>query len=138
MPLLTSAVTVVVVLFYFFIATRVPVARRKYNVQLPAITGHPDFERVFRVHQNTLEWMPIFLPSLWLCAFLYNDLIAAALGLVWIVARWFYYAGYARAVDRRIPGFLIQSIACAALLILAIVGIAVRFPGLLAQWRLTP
>jgi len=138
MPLLTSAVTILVVLFYFFIATRVPVARRKYNVQLPATTGHPDFERVFRVHMNTLEWMPIFLPSLWLCAFLYNDLIAAALGLVWIVARWFYYAGYARAVDGRIPGFLIQSIACAALLILAIVGIALRYEILLTHLDLVP
>ena len=138
MPRYSAIVTVLAVVFYFFIATRVGVARQKFGVKLPAIAGHPDFERVFRVHMNTLEWMPIFLPSLWLCAFLYNDLIAAALGLVWIVARWFYYAGYARAVDGRIPGFLIQSIACAALLILAIVGIALRYEILLTHLDLVP
>src|SRR6185503_19610751 len=46
MPQYTSIVTMLVVLFYFFIATRVPLARRKFNVLLPAINGHPDFERV--------------------------------------------------------------------------------------------
>ena len=45
MPQYTSVVTMLVVLFYFFIATRVPLARRKFGVPLPAITGHPDFER---------------------------------------------------------------------------------------------
>src|SRR5213078_1442376 len=93
MPQYTSIVTLLVVLFYFFIATRVPLARRRFNVQLPAITGHPDFERVFRVHQNTLEWMPIFLPSLWLCALFLSDAGAAALGLVWIAGRVLYFLG---------------------------------------------
>jgi glutathione S-transferase len=129
MPQYTSVVTVVVVLFYFFVATRVPLARRKFDVRLPAITGHPDFERVFRVHQNTLEWMPIFLPSLWLCALYLSDVAAAALGIVWIVGRVLYFLGYTQAVERRLPGFFVQSTACALLLIGAIVGIALRFGG---------
>jgi glutathione S-transferase len=123
----TSIVTMVVVLFYLFIGTRVPVARRRFNVQLPAITGHPDFERVFRVHQNTLEWMPIFLPSLWLCAFYLSDIAAAAGGILWIVGRAFYYVGYARAVPSRIPGFFIQFIACLLLFLGTIAGMVMRF-----------
>ena len=55
-------------------------ARGKFGVKLPAISGHPDFERVFRAQMNTLEWMPIFLPSLWLFAIYIGDRIAAALG----------------------------------------------------------
>ena len=129
MPQYTSIVTLLVVLFYFFIATRVPLARRKFNVQLPAITGHPDFERVFRVHQNTLEWLPIFLPSLWLCAIYLSDVGAATLGVLWIVGRTLYYLGYARAVQARLPGFFIQSSACLLLIIGAIVGLAIHFRG---------
>lgn len=64
MPHYTAFVTLLTVALYFFIATRVPVARAKFKVRLPAVTGNPDFERVFRVRQNTLEWMPIFLPCL--------------------------------------------------------------------------
>jgi len=129
MPPYTSIVTMLVVLFYFFIATRVPLARRKFGVQLPAITGHPDFERVFRVHQNTLEWMPIFLPSLWLCAYYLSDVGAAVLGLVWIAGRSFYYVGYTRAVPGRLPGFFIQSSVCLLLVLGAIVGMVMRFWG---------
>lgn len=127
MPQYTSMVALLVVIFYFFIATRVPLARRKFNVQLPAITGHPDFERVFRAHQNTLEWMPTFLLPLWLCAFYFSDAGAAILGVVWIVGRAVYYVGYTREVKGRIPGFFVQSIACLLLIIGAIVGMVMRF-----------
>jgi glutathione S-transferase len=76
-----------------------------YSIKLPAISGDPDFERVFRVQMNTLEWMPIFLPSLWLFAIYISDAIAAALGLVWIVGRILYMIGYMQAVEKRGPGF---------------------------------
>ena len=65
MPYYTPIVTLLAVAFYFFLATRVAVARGKFGVSLPATTGNPDFERIFRVHQNTLEWMPTFLVPLW-------------------------------------------------------------------------
>lgn len=126
MPHYTSIVTLVAVLFYVFIGTRVPLARRRFNVPLPATTGHPDFERVFRAHQNTLEWLPIFLPSLWLCALYSSDIGAAALGVVWLVGRAIYYVGYTRAVVQRLPGFLIQAIACVALIVWAAIGLIVR------------
>lgn len=103
-----------------------PVARRKYNVALPATTGHPNFERVFRVHMNTLEWMPIFLPLLWLCALYLSDITAAVLGLVWIGGRILYFVGYGAVVEKRVPGFFIQFVACALLFAGAIVGFIMR------------
>jgi glutathione S-transferase len=126
MPRYTAIVTLLAVLFYFFIATRVAVARGKFNVPLPAIAGHPEFDRVFRVHMNTLEWMPIFLPLLWMSAIYFSDAAAALLGLVWIGGRAHYYVGYTQAVEKRLPGFFIQSTACILLLIGAIVGIIMR------------
>ena len=63
---LTALVTCLVILMYFVFSFRVGKARGTYGITAPAISGHPDFERVFRVHMNTLEWMPIFLPALWL------------------------------------------------------------------------
>jgi glutathione S-transferase len=126
MPIYTAIVTLLAVVLYFFIATRVSAARRTFNVKLPAIAGHPDFERVFRSHMNMLEWMPIFLPLLWLCAIYLNDLAAAALGLVWIAGRAWYFAGYTEAVEKRAPGFFLQSMACLLLLIGAVIGITMR------------
>ncbi len=60
---------------------------------------------------NTLEWLPIFLPSLWLFAIYISDGLAAALGLVWIVGRVLYMTGYSQAANKRSLGFGIQGIA---------------------------
>jgi len=107
----TALVTLLAVAFYFFTSTQVARARYTYDVKLPAISGHPDFERVFRVQMNTLEWLPIFLPSLWLFAIHISDAIAAAIGAVWIVGRIVYMIGYTKSVPGRGPGFAIQSTA---------------------------
>ena len=76
---------------------------------------------------NTLEWMPTFLVPLWLCAIYLSDLAAAVIGLVWIAGRALYFAGYSRAVEKRLPGFFIQSTACLLLFIGATMGVLMRW-----------
>lgn len=123
MPYYTAIITLITVALYFFLATRVAVARGKFNVPLPAVTGNADFERVFRVHANMLEWLPTFLVSLWLCAIYLSDVAAAVIGAVWVVGRVLYFVGYSKAVEKRLPGFFIQGIACILLFIGACAGI---------------
>ena len=91
-------------------------ARGKSGIAAPATTGDPMLERAFRVHYNTLEWLPIFLVSMWLFALYWNQLVAAALGVVWIIGRIMYATGYARDPAKRSTGFLVQSAAVAILL----------------------
>jgi glutathione S-transferase len=111
----TALVTCLAILFYFFTTTRVAKARAKFSIKVPATTGNPDFERVFRVQMNTLEWMPIFLPSLWLFAIYISDPIAAAIGLVWIAGRILYMTGYSQAANKRGRGYGIQVMAAGIL-----------------------
>jgi uncharacterized membrane protein YecN with MAPEG domain len=118
---LVAIVTILALLLYFMMSLRVGQARARYDVPAPAISGNQDFERVFRVQANTLEWFPLFLPSLWLFAIYWNDLdghdfVAAGAGVVWIVGRYFYMSGYARAANARSAGFGIQALATAVLL----------------------
>ena len=126
MPIYTSFVTVLAIALYFSTGLAVAKARGKYGVKVPATTGNADFERVFRVQMNTLEWMPIFLPLLWLFAFYVRDWAAALIGLVWLVGRVLYIQGYTRAAEDRHRGFTIQGIACGVLLIGAVIGIVWR------------
>ena len=126
MPNYTALVTLLAVVLYFYTGLLVARARAKFGVIAPATTGHPDFDRVFRVQMNTLEWMPIFLPLLWLFALYVSDLGAAVLGLVWIAGRIVYIRGYTQAADKRHRGFSIQAFASGALLIGAIAGIVWR------------
>ena len=111
----TALVTCLALAFYFFTSFQVGKARATFGVKAPAATGNPDFERVFRVQMNTLEWMPLFLPSLWLFAIYISDPIAAAIGVVWIVGRILYMTGYAQAAEKRGRGFGIQALAAGVL-----------------------
>ena len=95
--------TCLAIVFYFFTSIQVSRARVDFGVKVPAISGNPDFERVFRVQMNTLEWMPIFLPSLWLFAIYISDHRRHARpGLDH--RPHLYVIGYARAAKTR-PGF---------------------------------
>ena len=122
----TALVTCLALLAYFLISFQVGKARETYGIKAPAISGNPDFERVFRVQMNTLEWMPIFLPALWLFAIYVSDAMAAALGVVWIVGRILYMIGYTKAANKRGPGFAIQGVAAGILWLGATGGILWR------------
>jgi glutathione S-transferase len=123
MPKYTALVTLLALILYFWLSLNVARARGKYGIKAPAIAGNPDFERVFRVQMNTLEWMPIFLPALWLAAAYSSDLIAALLGLVWIAGRLLYMRGYTQAAEKRETGFFVQASAAGILWVTALIGV---------------
>lgn len=59
-----AVVTLLAALVYFVMAARAAATHSKVGILAPTMTGDPLLERTVRAHQNTLEWMPIFLPSL--------------------------------------------------------------------------
>ena len=123
---LTALVTLLAIAFYLFTSINVSRARTRTGVKAPAMSGHPDFERAFRIQMNTLEWMPIVLPSLWLFAIYISDAVAAGIGALWIVGRIVYFIGYSKAAAKRGPGFLIQALAAIALWVGALGAVVVR------------
>jgi len=98
-------------------------ARAKYGVRAPATTGQADFERVNRVHQNTLEALIVFIPAVWIFGLYLSPLWAAGLGVVFIVGRAIYAVGYFRAAEKRGPGAGITGLTNIALVIGALVGV---------------
>jgi uncharacterized membrane protein YecN with MAPEG domain len=111
-----ALVTLIALLVYIWMGISVGRARAKTGIAAPAMTGDPLLERHIRAHYNTLESLPIFLPSMWLFAIYWNDLWAAALGAVWIVGRVLYFLGYVKDPAKRELGFMIQILATLALL----------------------
>ena len=113
----TAVVTLLTLLVYFWMSLQVGSARGKCGISPPAMTGDPLLERAVRVQSNTLEWLPIFLASLWLFAIYWSELAAAALGIVWIIGRVIYAFGYMADPAKRSAGFMIQFFATALLLL---------------------
>ena len=119
----TGLITFFAVLFYFGTAMNVGNVRRATGIKAPATIGNDVFERAYRVQMNTLEWMPIMLPGLWLFALYVSDAWAAAIGGVWILGRMMYLYAYMQAASKRGPGFGIQALAVTVLWIGALYGI---------------
>ncbi len=111
-----AIVTLLALLTYFWMGLQVGRARSKCGISAPAMTGDPVLERTIRAHYNTLEWLPLFLVPLWLFAIYWNELIAAGVGVVWIVGRIVYQLGYVADPGKREAGFVIQALAVAVLL----------------------
>ena len=122
-------VTLAALLFYFWTGLKVGQGRSKYNVPAPAISGNPEFERLFRVQMNTLEWLPMFLVSLWIFAMYWDDVVAALIGSVWIVGRYLYAHGYALAANQRGTGFMIQGVAVLILFMGGLIGAVMSLFG---------
>ena len=117
-----AIVTALALLVYLWTVIGVGAARRKSGIKAPTMTGDPLLERAVRVQANTLEWLPIFLPSLWLCHLFWQPqdqtgIIVAAIGVVWIVGRILYALGYVKDPSKREMGFLIQFLASIVLLL---------------------
>lgn len=98
-------------------------ARMRYGVKAPATSGHPDFERAFRVQMNTLEAVLVFLPSLWLAVHYGSPLWAGLAGLVWVVGRVWYALAYLKDAAKREGGFMLGSIGWLATLAIGVIGL---------------
>jgi glutathione S-transferase len=122
----TALITTLSLLTYFWTMFMVGRARGKFKLDAPATVGHPEFERVFRVHQNTLENFAMYLPGLWLFAAFVSDRWAAAIGIVWIVGRVIYARGYYAEASKRGTGFVISLGAAGVLVLGALIGIVVQ------------
>jgi glutathione S-transferase len=98
-------VTALALLQFIVFGFKVGGARGRYGVKAPAITGNEVFERHFRVQQNTLELLIAFVPGLYLFSRYFSPLIAAALGVVYLIGREVYAVSYVKEPAKRSAGF---------------------------------
>jgi uncharacterized membrane protein YecN with MAPEG domain len=120
----TALITMLTLLMYYEQNITISVARKKYGVKIPHTTGNLDFERVFRVHYNTLEQLPLFLIPLWFFALTISSYWAGWLGLVWLIGRAGYTYGYYQAADKRHSyGSVLSYLSGTVLIIGSLIGI---------------
>ena len=123
MTQLPALVTLLTVLLLFGTMWLVGRARGKYAIKAPATSGHPMFERAYRVQMNTLEQTVMFLPTLWLAAHYGFTGWAGIAGLVWLLGRAWYATAYMADPAKRGPGFALASLGWIALLVMAAIGV---------------
>lgn len=97
-------------------------ARSKYGVHAPATSGHPAFERLYRVQMNTLELLVAFVPALYLASRYWSPHLVAAAGVVYLVGRLVYLRAYAKDPASRGLGFALSAFPILAMLAATLVG----------------
>jgi|SRR5208282_536975 len=122
-----ALITVLALIEYMVLGVMVGQARGRYKIEAPATTGDPMFERYFRVHQNTLESLIVFLPALWICGLTLSRRGAALLGLLYIIARAVYARGYLADPGKREAGVIMTFAASGLLIIGSLIGIIIHW-----------
>jgi glutathione S-transferase len=120
-----AAATVIAMLAliqYLYFGIEVGRARGRYGVQAPAVTGDPQFERVFRAHYNTLEQLIVFLPALFAATWFVHELYALSAGFLFLLGRTLYFRTYVAAAEKRGPGMILTMLANVALVLGALAG----------------
>jgi glutathione S-transferase len=123
LPVYTPLITLLIALYYLWIAINVSIVRGKVKISAPTVTGDPLLERALRVQMNAVEAAPALLIGLWMAALWMSDLWAAAIGLVWLVARVVYLLSYMANPASRGPAFGAQFFAMLALIGMGLVGV---------------
>jgi len=116
--------TILAVLVTLLLGGRVGYLRGRLKIDAPATVGHPQFERAFRTHANTVENLLLFVPLLWTATLFYGGQIPFWLGLAWILSRIIYAFGYAQTnTQMRGPGAGIGFLALIGLSVVSVIGL---------------
>ena len=119
---LPQLVTVLTMVLLAAILVSVGRARGRFGIHAPTMTGPVEFERVLRVHANTIENTVLFLPCLWLSVQYWGAFWPGVIGLVWLLGRVWFAVAYGGGGNRG-PAFTIAIVANAVLLIAALIGV---------------
>lgn len=123
---ITTALALLQAIFFAF---QVGSARQRYGIKAPAVSGHEDFDRHYRVHQNTLEQLIVFLPSLWMFGYFVHPLWGAGIGLLFVLSRFMYRSAYVNDPKSRSAGFGLGFVAMIVLLLGSVVGAIMSWMG---------
>lgn len=119
-----NLVIVLALIQFTFFGALVAIARGKLGVAAPAMSGTPEFDRLVRVHLNTMERLVLFVPLLWMAAQFWSPTWVAAVGVVILVGRMLYWKGYVKSPEGRSLGNIVSMLPIGALLVANLVGLA--------------
>jgi len=118
-----TLIVLLALLQYVWFTGRVGLARGKYNVNAPACDGDEAWNRLFRVQQNTMEQLIVFVPATYAFAIYLSELWVLAPGLAFIIGRFLYSAEYVKDPASRTPGMAITLLSNVVLVLGALFGL---------------
>ena len=116
-------VILLALLQFLYFTFRVGASRGKYGVHAPSTAGHETWERIYRVQQNTMEQLLMFIPGMLAFAYFVSPLWALLPGVAYLAGRQVYSYHYVVDPKKRGPGMALSFFANTALIFGAIAGL---------------
>jgi glutathione S-transferase len=109
---LSIVIIMLALIQYLFFGLRTGIARGKFNIEAPKVSGHETWERYNRVHLNTLEQLIVFIPALLTFSYYVSSKWAVLPGVAFLIARQAYSMMYVKNPKGRTfpPTFFINII----------------------------
>ena len=118
-----TLIVLLALLQYVWFTARVGLARGKYNVNAPACDGDENWNRLFRVQQNTMEQLIVFIPATYAFAYYLSELWVLIPGLAFMIGRFLYSAEYQKDPKTRTPGMAITLLSNVVLVLGSLFGL---------------
>jgi glutathione S-transferase len=119
-------IILVALLQYIFFTGRTGFTRSKYEVQAPKISGNETWERIYRVQQNTMEQLIIFIPSMLIFSNYVSNTWVMLPGVIFLVGRQIFSHFYITNPDNRAPGMVMSLFSNVALVIGSLIGVGLQ------------
>ncbi len=111
---------------FIYFTLRTGITREKYGVNAPSTVGNETWERIFRVQQNTMEQLVMFIPGMLAFAHFVSPRWALLPGVLYLAGRQLYSYLYISNPKKRAPGVALSFLPNIALILGAIIGLAMR------------
>ncbi len=117
----------IALLQYIYFTMITGISRSKYNVDAPATTGNETWECLYRVQQNTLEQIIIYIPAVLAFAHYVSSTWVLIPGIAYLVGRQIYAFLYVKNPPKRGLGMLLTLLSNLAMVVGTIIAIVLNF-----------
>jgi uncharacterized membrane protein YecN with MAPEG domain len=123
------AIILIALLQFIFFTARTGFSRGKYDVKAPKTVGNERWERIYRIQQNTLEQLVIFIPSMVIFSLYVSATWVLLPGILFIAGRHIYSRLYLQSPENRGPGMILSFFSNIALVIGNLIGVSLDLLG---------
>ena len=119
-----TIIVLIALLEYLYFTGRVGANRGKLGIEAPATTGHPEWECMYRIQQNTLEQLIVFIPAIYAFYVYVSETWVWLPGAMFVLGRLIYSVGYLNQPGKRALG-MVMTFFTNVLMVLIILGMLV-------------
>jgi uncharacterized membrane protein YecN with MAPEG domain len=116
-------IILIALLQYLYFTGRTGFGRVKYKVMAPSCKGDETWERMFRVQQNTMEQLVVFVPGMLAFAHLVSVTWALLPGVLFVLGRAIFARAYIAEPESRALGMILTMFSNVALVVGALIGL---------------